>query len=992
MGTLYRARDPRIGRFVAIKQLRPEFDTRELRDRFSREAAAAGSLSHPNIVTIYDVGEDEGLPFIAMEYVRGETFTDLVGLRPPLSVRRKLQLAGEVCAGLAHAHSAGIVHRDIKPANLIVGSEGIVKILDFGIAKLSSSTMTLPGSVLGTLNYMAPEQVRGMAVDARADIFAVGAVLYELLTHRQAFPGRAANEVLDRILNGVPEPIANSCPDIDPRLADLVNFALEKNADQRIQEIGVLQKELENLRPWPSVAEPQRSVARRASPSLEQTGLLTQLPAAITVYRSAVSPNRDGAAPRPQIDEHPAAAEREIDKAQRAGEELAARRQRLLAVLGTAREAIEHERLDEAVALLEMLRNIDSGAPEVSDLAERLRGAQTAARLKADLDVILRDFEEALERNDLQSAGDRLSAANRLAPQEAPVRSAQARLDQATALAARQAAEARALEVAQRLEEAAAHLDAGDLDGAADILTLATALAPRDARVDEFSARLREATERREAAERLARQIAELIDSAAQRLQSAGDQTSELFSARHDVDQALALAPGHNDALSLRTAIVEAIAAHREAARMKAAVNNARTRFANGKRRAAIRLLEEFQPPHPDIAAVLNELRAALQQFEEEQRAEQERIARQERVAVLLVDVQTSIRDKRFDAALQQLQSVEEIDPASPALVEFRELVHQEQAAIALAAELDITFANFDQHLLAGDLSAAADVLDAAAALAPADPRVEMARQRLEQEVAARQAAEARARDLEAKHAAAVASFERGDFQESRRLLQIAQDLDVDHARTAGLADLSERVESAIAQQDAAEAAKKRRQAADDLVAAAAARLQAAESQAGDLAVAGRELDQALALEADHAGALAAKVTLDAAVAAGQKAAVIRASIRNARSRFANGKHHAAIRLLESLDPSSDPSVEETLKEFRQKLHDIDASLSDKERSVSPPPPSGDPGDGAEDATLTGVHSVAQEQPRGATGRLWIWMVAAAVLLLIVLGALYLRA
>ena len=142
MGALYRARDPRIGRYVAIKLLRPGYDTPELRDRFSREAAAAGGLSHPNIVTIYDVGEQDGLPFIAMEYVRGETFADLVGLRPPLSVLRKVQLMEEVCAGLAHAHEAGIVHRDIKPANLIVGPEGTVKILDFGIAKL----IARPGS------------------------------------------------------------------------------------------------------------------------------------------------------------------------------------------------------------------------------------------------------------------------------------------------------------------------------------------------------------------------------------------------------------------------------------------------------------------------------------------------------------------------------------------------------------------------------------------------------------------------------------------------------------------------------------------------------------------------------------------------------------------------------------------------------------------------------------------------------------------------------
>ena len=231
MGALYRARDPRIGRYVAIKLLRPGYDRPEIRDRFSREATAAGGLSHPNIVTIYDVGEQDGLPFIAMEYVRGETFADLVGLRPPLSVLRKVQLMEEVCAGLAHAHEAGIVHRDIKPANLIVGPEGTVKILDFGIAKLSATGITVPGAIMGTLNYMSPEQVNGTSVDARADIFSVGAVLYELLSHQQAFPGQVPDEVLHRILHGDPTPIREYCPDLDRRLVQLVEQALEKNPD-----------------------------------------------------------------------------------------------------------------------------------------------------------------------------------------------------------------------------------------------------------------------------------------------------------------------------------------------------------------------------------------------------------------------------------------------------------------------------------------------------------------------------------------------------------------------------------------------------------------------------------------------------------------------------------------------------------------------------------------------------------------------------------------
>jgi serine/threonine protein kinase len=1036
MGALYRARDPRIGRYVAIKQLRPEFDTPELRDRFSREAAAAGSLSHPNIVTIYDVGEGEedGLPFIAMEYVRGETFTDILGLRPPLSVLRKVQLVEEVCAGLAHAHEAGIVHRDIKPANLIVGSEGIVKILDFGIAKLSTSGITLPGVILGTLNYMAPEQVRGTAaVDARADIFAVGAVLYEMLTHRQAFPGRAADEVLDRILNGVPRPITEACPDIDPRLVDLVDFALEKNPDRRIQEVASLQKELANIRSSPASREPQRSRARQASSGQRPAGLATPPPGPVPGSRPPIPSDRELAARRAQIEEHLLAAEREFDagnfdaaiesckqvlmlddsderaiaqldrihasfdeqqahadlvaleqeaearmrsgienarrrfaggdhqaalrllealdpashvqvaealeelhselreieEERRASRERAERRQHLLDVLGTARAAMQSDRLDDAVGLLEVLRGIDADAPEVSDFAERVRRAQAAARQKAELDVILRDFDQALRLSDLQLAGDRLNAAALLARNDPRVDGARTRFDHARAdLAARQAAEARAREAGDRLTEAVAQLEQGNLAGAADLLKLAAALAPQDPRVDEFSARLREATERRaaeEAAARLAQQVAELIASASGRFQSAGDQTSELVAALREVEQALARDAGNAEGLRLKAALEESLAAHREAARVKAVVNNARTRFANGKRQAAIRLLEEFQPAsHPDIAAALTELRAALEKIEEERRIEQERIARQERVAALLAEAQSALRESRFDAALERIAAAEEIDPASAELVPLRDKVLQEQDAARLSQELETRLAEVRERLTADDVSAAGELLDAAAALAPVDPRVQTVRQEVAQAVAAREAAEARARDLDAKYAGAVALFEQGDLAGSLRMLRLAQTLDDRQARTAQLSELAERVERAIQQQEAEEAAKKRRQAADDLLGVAAARLQSPEHQAGDLALAVREIDQALALEPDHAEGLALKAKAQAAVAAEQQAAVVRASIRNARSRFANGKHQAAIQLLEKLDPSSDPMIAETLKELREALHVIE--------------------------------------------------------------------
>jgi serine/threonine protein kinase len=1019
MGALYRARDPRIGRYVAIKQLRPEFDTPELRDRFSREAAAAGGLSHPNIVTIFDVGEDEGLPFIAMEYVRGETFTDVLGLRPPLSVLRKLQLVEEVCAGLAHAHEAGIVHRDIKPANLIVSSEGIVKILDFGIAKLSSSGITLPGMILGTLNYMAPEQVRGEAVDARADIFAVGAVLYELLTHRQAFPGRASSEVLDKILRGTPQPIADAYPDVDPRLVELVDFALEKNRDRRIPEIALLQKELTNIRLGTSVSEPRRSSTRTTGSNQRHTGLITPPPTPASGSGLPSSVDRSRGAAKAQIDEHLAAAEREfsagnydaaieackrvlmiddsderaiaqldrihaafdeqqaladlaaqeqeaeerlngniddarrrfaqgehqtalkmlealdpssheqvsealvelrselrqIEEDRRIAKERAERRQQLLSVLANGRTAIQHEQLDEAARLLEVLRGIDADAPEVSDFTERLRRAQTAARLKAELDVVIRDFDAALAAQDVERARDLLNDGARLIPTDVRVDAARRRLDQMLAdIAAREAAEARAREAEAKLSEAAAQLESGNLTGAADLLNQASVLAPQDQRLAALSARLQEATKQQE--------IADLIARASAAFQAAGDRMSELTAALRDVDRALTLEPERAEAVSLKANIEQAIAAVREAARVKAVVSNARTRFANGKPHAAIRLLEDFQPSsHPDVVGALAELRAGLEKLEEEQRAEQERLKKQARLVELFAQTQTAIEGQRLDEALELLATAAELDPDSPELIQLRERVQQEQEALQLVAELESTLTKFDDRLTAGDLPAAKELLAAASELVPTDPRVQTAREELDRVVAERDAAEARARDLEEKQTGAEAAFERGDLQESLRLIAAAQALDTEHPRTA---NLSERLQRAIAEREAAAAAERQHQEVEALVATAAGRLEAATPQASELALAVKEIERALSMEPDHAGALALKTTAQAAVAAEQKASMIRASIRNARTRFANGKHQAAFQLLESLDPAANPIVEETIKELRAAFHEIE--------------------------------------------------------------------
>ena len=249
MGSLYLAHDPSLHRLVAIKLLRDDFnDDLELRERFTREARSVARLSHPNIVIVHDVGEHEGRPFMAMEYIAGETLTHVLRRKPPMPLGDRLGLMEALCAGLAHAHSVGIVHRDIKPANVMLDAGGVLKILDFGIARLTNSGMTQDGMMLGSVNYMSPEQVVGRGVDHRTDIFATGAVLYEAIALVQAFPGGIDTGVLHRILNTGPEPLQTRVPDIDLELAGIVHRALEREPGQRYQDINAMRRDLIRVR------------------------------------------------------------------------------------------------------------------------------------------------------------------------------------------------------------------------------------------------------------------------------------------------------------------------------------------------------------------------------------------------------------------------------------------------------------------------------------------------------------------------------------------------------------------------------------------------------------------------------------------------------------------------------------------------------------------------------------------------------------------------
>ena len=249
MGSLYLARDPLLDRPLAIKVL--SSDDPELRQRFAREARSAASLKHPNIVTLYDVGTDEGRPFIAMEYIDGETMGETIRRQAPLPLSRKLQLLIELCDGLGYAHRRGIIHRDIKPANLMITAEGVLKILDFGIARVATSEvatgLTRTGMMVGTVHYMSPEQIEGTRLDQRSDIFAVGLVSYELISGRKAYGG-ATHEVLYKIMHRQPQPLDEISPGLDPDLYDGINKAISKSPDDRHQTLETFGEELRRIR------------------------------------------------------------------------------------------------------------------------------------------------------------------------------------------------------------------------------------------------------------------------------------------------------------------------------------------------------------------------------------------------------------------------------------------------------------------------------------------------------------------------------------------------------------------------------------------------------------------------------------------------------------------------------------------------------------------------------------------------------------------------
>jgi tRNA A-37 threonylcarbamoyl transferase component Bud32 len=252
MSIVYKARDPNIGRLVTLKVMRLDWEvrSRKSKQRFRQEAMSAGQLTHPNIVAVYDADEDRGEPFIVMEYLGGPTLAEVLEVLAPLSLERAVGIALQIGDALDYAHQCGVIHRDVNPSNIILLENGQVKVTDFGLAKLASTSSlstSQSGAFHGTLDYASPEQILGQEIDGRSDIFSLGVIIYEMLTCEKPFQGRNITSVIHHLLGEESLPLTALGPHLPPELKDVLSKAMAKDVDQRYQTCAELGQDLRKM-------------------------------------------------------------------------------------------------------------------------------------------------------------------------------------------------------------------------------------------------------------------------------------------------------------------------------------------------------------------------------------------------------------------------------------------------------------------------------------------------------------------------------------------------------------------------------------------------------------------------------------------------------------------------------------------------------------------------------------------------------------------------
>jgi eukaryotic-like serine/threonine-protein kinase len=519
MGLVYRAFDRQLNREVAIKTLTEGFaGDEEMLKRFYQEAAKTGALRHPNIVTVYDLGEQDGFPYIVMEYLSGDPLDRLIqsGKSQPLAY--KLKILEQVCNALGYAHRNDVIHRDVKPANVIVQSDGNVKLLDFGIARQekAESRLTRTGSVIGTLQYMAPERLRNAAFDGRSDIFSVGVMMFQLLTGQLPFTGDYA--IVHKILTERHPPLSQYLVKYPPALDGIIDRSLAKSPDDRYStademaaDIGSIERELrkEQVAEWIQKAE----------------GL---------VKKEEFTTARDVLLEVLKVDSQHTAARQMIEHV-RHSLSLRARAEQVRQLKAQAEEASADKRYDSAIHCLEAACGLDPSSSELSSFLDSVRQKKRRREL---IDGYLREADTARERGDLESASAVIAKALEMDRDDSRVRAAHVALARLIEEAERQA------KTKKLLENACKEISSRHFTEAMEVLAEVEKIDPSNPELIKLQAAARQGREqeqRRRILERLENEI------------SVASTVDELTRATKLVEQALERLPNEPRLIKLKS-------------------------------------------------------------------------------------------------------------------------------------------------------------------------------------------------------------------------------------------------------------------------------------------------------------------------------------------------------------------------------------------------------------------------------------------------------
>ncbi len=489
MGVVYRAADKMLARHVAIKTLTEGVaEDPEMLQRFYQEAEKTARLNHPNIVTVYDVGVQNGVPYIVMEYVEGESLDILIRTNRAVSLITKLKIIEDVCLALGYAHRCNVIHRDVKPANVIVQPNGVPKLLDFGIARLEKrepdANLTRAGSVIGTVPYMAPERLRSEALDRRSDIFSTGVVLYQLLTGHLPFNGEEV-AIIQEILRGKHPPLASHLAHFPPALEAVIDRALAKHPDDRYStaeemaaELSSIVRDLKREQVQEMLSQVERFVSEREYTRAKQ--ILLQL--------------RGVDAHHARVKELLNQVERQISRRHR--------EEKVLQLRAQAEDAVRERRFDHAIVFLEEAVRLD---PDNADLVGLLQTARSEKQKREQIDGYLRQCDAARRLGDYESARVILKKAMQLDSHNSKVLAA------ATTLAKEAEEAERTVRAKKLIESARLEIGARRFEAAIELLNQADGLDPSE---PELQALLDEANSGREQ-ERRRRIVSRLEDEAA---------------------------------------------------------------------------------------------------------------------------------------------------------------------------------------------------------------------------------------------------------------------------------------------------------------------------------------------------------------------------------------------------------------------------------------------------------------------------------------------